>query len=348
MSHPWTDSELDTALQDLHQVADGDLTAQRSALLQLIDEWTPSAVVRTLPPRRNVMRVGRLTRYLTAAAVIVLGALLVPTLITHNGQPVTSAAAATVFTRAADAIKASDPKVPVGSYRQISSHSWATTETGPYAYLAETVITEWVPADPGSPAHPWLLRHVDTNNRQWLVGTAKDAAAAAMLPPASAATTDYSGACGDFAGDAGGCNRTGSWQDPSPHFLSGLPRDTNLLRERLAAAAPPDSGAAGMFNYALDTLRNGLAPADLRAALYHTMSTLAGIVVTEDVINLDGRAGTALGIQGPAIRQDIIVDPSTGEFIGSRSVQTEQSNGIPAGTTVGWTAVQTKVVAVRG
>jgi len=103
-----------------------------------------------------------------------------------------------------------------------------------------------------------------------------------------------------------------------------------------------------MFNYALDTLRNGVTPADLRAALYRVMSTLPGIVVTQDVINLDGRAGTALGIQGPGIRQDVIIDPTTGQFIGSRSVQTAQAEGIPAGTTVGWTAVQTEVVRTRG
>ncbi len=352
MSHPWTDLELDTALEELHQapgLAAADLAAQRSALLQLIDDQqTPRTAVRTLPSRRNTMAAGRLPRYLTVAAVIVLGALFVPTLITHDGQPVSSAAAATVFTRAADAITTSDPVVPEGSYRQVSTHSWTTAVTGPYAYLAETVITEWVPADSASPAKPWLLRHVDTNNRRWLVGTAKEAAAAGMTPTASTATTDYSGACGDFAGDAGGCNRAGSWQDPSPRFLSDLPRDTDQLRARLSAAAPPDSGAAGMFNYALDTLRSGSVPADLRAALYRVMSTLPGIVVTEGVINLDGRAGTALGIQGPGIRQDVILDPSTGEFIGSRSVQTEHSDGIPAGTTVGWTAVQTKVVANRG
>lgn len=352
MSQPWTDTELDTALQDLYEapaVADPDLTAQRAALLQLIDEQqSPGTAARTLQPRRNPMGVGRRARWLTIAAVLVLGALFVPTLITRDGQPVSSAAAAAVFTRAADAITTSDPTIPKGSYRRISSHAWTTTVTGRYAFLAETVITEWVPADPANPADPWLLRHLDTSNRQWIVGNPEEAAAANMLPTASTSTTDYSGACGDFAGDAGGCNRAGSWQDPSPRFLTDLPRGPVQLRARLAAAAPPDSGATGMFNYALDTLRNGVTPADLRAALYRVMSTLPGIVVTQDVINLDGRAGTALGIQGPGIRQDVIIDPTTGQFIASRSVQTTQAEGIPAGTTVGWTAVHTEVVSTRG
>lgn len=350
MTTHWTDTELDEALAALHEtppVTSDHLAAQRTALLDLMDAQSPRSLAARRSPRS--ISVGRGLRWLTIAAVLITCAVVAPSLITHNGQPVASASASPMLIKAADAItiSAQDPAVPTGAYRKVTTHAWTMTVTGPYAFLSETVITKWIPANSADTTEPWLLRHTDTGKRQWIVGTPEEAAAAGKLPTATATTTEYKGLCGDFFGDTGGCNRAGSWQDPSPRFLADLPRDPDQLKARLAAAAPPDSGAAGMFKYALDTLNQGVAPADLRAALYRVLSTLPDIVITQNSVNLDGRPGTALGIQTPGTREDAIIDPTTGQFIGTRSVQTDQANGVAAGATIGWSAVQTEVVQTR-
>ena len=58
--------------------------------------------------------------------------------------------------------------------------------------------------------------------------------------------------------------------------------------------------------------------------------------MTDDVANLDGRFGTALGIDDPSgNRDEVIIDGRTGEFIGERQVA-------PDGAVGAFTAVTTR------
>ena len=100
--------------------------------------------------------------------------------------------------------------------------------------------------------------------------------------------------------------------------------------------------------YAADALRSGLVPADLRAALYQTLTRLDGVDLVDQAVNLDGRVGTAIGIDDGQFRQDIIIDPTTGAFIGEREVLTGDYEGAPDGTTFSYTAVSTAVVDTIG
>ena len=139
-----------------------------------------------------------------------------------------------------------------------------------------------------------------------------------------------------------------NWQVPSPAFLAGLPRDVTALRERLyadsAGRGPSADGEAVV--YVADALRSGLVPADLRSALYRVLETVPGIEVTADQATIDGRTGTALGRFEVAHgqRQELVIDPSSGEVIGERTIQVEARDGIPAGTVVGDTAVTRTLV----
>jgi RNA polymerase sigma-70 factor (ECF subfamily) len=100
------------------------------------------------------------------------------------------------------------------------------------------------------------------------------------------------------------------------------------------------------FSRIIDILRSGLVPAPQRAALLEALSRIPGVTATDNVKNLDGVAGVAIGRTEPlrsGERQEIIIDPSTGLVIGERTM---------SGTTLfGWgpdhqieaTATQTTV-----
>jgi len=121
------------------------------------------------------------------------------------------------------------------------------------------------------------------------------------------------------------------------------------LYARLLADAPDHGrGNAELLVYAPDALRTGLVPADLRAALYQTLTRLDGVDLVDRAANLDGRVGTAIGIDDGQFRQDIIIDPATGAFIGEREVLTGDYEGAPDGTTFSFTAVNSAVVDTIG
>lgn len=74
-------------------------------------------------------------------------------------------------------------------------------------------------------------------------------------------------------------------------------------------------------------------------------NTLRGVRIVDDAATLDGRTGIAIGRHEAnwMTRQDIIIDPDTGLLIGERRVLTFPQGGMPAGTTISWTAVTTTV-----
>jgi RNA polymerase sigma-70 factor (ECF subfamily) len=128
----------------------------------------------------------------------------------------------------------------------------------------------------------------------------------------------------------------GSWQTGTPAFLAGLPRDTGALRARLyadtAGQGPSADGEA--FTSVADLLRSGLVPADLRAALYRVLATVPGVEITSATASVDGVRGVGLGRleDGNGLRQEIVVDPGTGDLVGERTVAVRAIDGLAAGT----------------
>lgn len=288
----------------------------------------------------------------TIAAVLVAVALIVPSFVTDRGRPVNSAEAVDVLNRAAvAALGATDEPVAAGQYRFIETHAWSTVFSGYQIFQQENLTQLWVPADPDDPAQEWMIDRRPTGNRVWIVGNEQEAREDGTYtdPSESEVTLRTTAPCGNFY-RPGSCPRAdGVWQDPTPEFLAGLPRDPAQLYARLQADAPVnDRGSAELFVYAADALRTGLLPADLRAALYQALTRVDGIELTERAVNLDGRAGTAIGVDDGQFRHDIIIDPATGVFIGEREVLTEDLEGAPEGTTMQYTAVTTDVVDAIG
>ncbi|MFB9334981.1 CU044_5270 family protein, partial [Actinoplanes octamycinicus] len=235
---------------------------------------------------------------------------------------------------AADApAQAVDEPVPAGAYRYIAVHTMTTVSENELTVLAGIKSELWVPADP---AGEWFRLESDTGEWVPLVGT-EEQLKAARLGPEKSPPTRESGPCGAFTpGLSDMCTAPGTWQVPTAAFLAGLPRDPERLFDRLrddtdGHGRDPDQE---VLVYAADALRSGLVPADLRSALYRALAHLPTLRITERFATLDGRTGTALGIDAAGEQQEIVIDPATGAFIGERTRRTEATGSLPAGTVI--------------
>lgn len=365
----WSDNELDETLRALHAEtvdATSALAGARARLLAAATGDPALAAPAVAPPRpeslpvdstpsdpvvRHRRRWWRPALAVGVAAVLLGVGLLAPSFVTDRNRPVNSAEAIGVLNQAAAAaLGAVDEPVGSGQYRYVETRAWWTTFSGYQVFQDENLIRIWVPADPDDPAKDWMLDRRPTGNRVWITGDEQQARADGtfMGPLNTGVTRRATAPCGNFYSPQP-CPRAGSWQDPTPEFLAGLPRDPAQLYSRLRTDAPMnDRGSAELFVYAADALRTGLVPADLRAALYQTMTRIDGIELSDHTANLDGRVGTAIGIDDGQSRHDIIIDPDTGTFIGEREILTDDLDGAPEGTTMSYSAVRTTVVSAIG
>lgn len=129
--------------------------------------------------------------------------------------------------------------------------------------------------------------------------------------------------------------------------LAAMPREpAALLRYLTDYRYQAGSSDENVFAHVVDLLRAGGLKSDLRAALYRALAMMPAVVVTDRQATLDGRVGTAIGLHGDAgdTRQEIIIDPASGEYIGVRLVTIDGFGEIPPGTILEATAVSTTVV----
>ena len=95
-----------------------------------------------------------------------------------------------------------------------------------------------------------------------------------------------------------------------------------------------------------DVLRSGLVPAALRSSLFRVLETVPGVEVTTESVTVDGVTGVGIGrledVNG--IRQEIVIDPSTGVVVAERQIAVRELDGIPAGTVIGQTTVSRALV----
>lgn len=370
----WTDAELDSALSELHADREPDERALQRIRAELVAAVTAEvdgdgaanattargglAGTHVTAPRRP-KRWWRTAA--VAAIVLALAAIIAQT--GPFGDPGRSSALAAQTLERAAGLAADAPDTPIGrgQYRYIRTHSWVLHGSGgagsqppqrEVVLLQESVREVWRPRRWDD---EWLLR-TRPGRRRMIVGSEAQARAAGMLDTVpSRWDGDVRGRCGESDPYAPAhrapCGRTsheGDWGFPTPEWMGTLPRDPEQLYERLREdALPNDRGEAELLVTAADALRTGLLPADLRAALYEALTYVSGLEVTERRANLDGVRGTALGMTDGKTRQEIIIDPATGRFIGEREVQ--EADGIAkAGTVTGWSSVTSAVVEGQG
>ncbi|MBT2598110.1 CU044_5270 family protein [Arthrobacter sp. ISL-72] len=296
-------------------------------------EYTPTVVSLSAKRKR------RTRKWVTSlAAAAVLAALVAGDIVGLAGWrgSATADAAEVLNTAAETAITSADPVVNPGQYLRVkSTNVWSTetwTEDGSkYQWLDTEKMDMYIPTD-RTAEWVWLrsgrvpTTFFDDKARNYVLEQGIQAHSETLRAPK-----------GEFYGQPGGILTTD---------MSVFPRDPyrllNHIYIRTLGAGQSVDGEALVF--IADLLRTGLVPADLRAALYKAAAMIPGVTITEGQANLDGRTGVAIGrTEGTLSRQEIIIDPKTGQLIGERQVLTTDYGAMKAGTPIAWTAVETSV-----
>ncbi|MDF2991371.1 MAG: superfamily helicase, family [Microbacterium sp.] len=340
-------SLLNRVRADVPDRAPQDVIRGRAALLRAID--APPAPAPARHPRRRWIWVGSAAAATCAlAGVIVFGGAF--------GAPVGAdpAAAAVLGTAATAARNVVDPVVGAGQYLEIRTDAvyaasgtteadaeearerdGTTEESDVTSFLERDVSALWVPAD---------------RSGEWIAVRCARTPVQTFGPQSET----FAAEMGIVGGDSRMVFPGGKTEYGAPITMfdadtaADLPRDPHQLLERIyeenGNAGPSRDGEA--LVWLADRLRSGTVPADLRSAFYETAALIPGVTITEEQATLNGRTGTAIGRDEGAsgFRQDIIIDPETGAFIGERQVLLRPGADMPAGTAIGSTSVTTTVV----
>lgn len=305
-------------------------------------EAVPSAAVRShqVKPR---LHAGRRVLVGVLAAAVAVGTVAV---VRPFGGGVASAAAAEILNTASQAAALqNDPVLAPGQYTLvettvIDAAAASVGDNGPMiGWLASTDRQLYIPADH---TREWVLTMSalapyetfgDESERQ-----------AKLLHDEQLATFPD----GELLRAAGGdfyCTPA-RYSDTK---MAALSRDPKML---LSAIYEMNNGTGGDRKQQValeeieDLLWSGIAPADLRAALFSAAALIPGIDITDAAATLNGETGTAIGRidSGDGVRHDMIIDPETGNFIGAREVALKDQSGIPEGTVTWWSSVTTTIV----
>ena len=291
---------------------------------------------RTFTTHRKMRRVG----WITGTGLVAAGVATAFVLVNAVGFAgwrggADAAAASTLDAAAAAAIENSDPIVGPGQFLEVSTHaayyySAIAPDGSRTAFLSSQDGQLYIPANPAG-QWTWIR---DLEKPVQTFGAESEKAAAVFPFPAPKTLRRAGGFFGYPA-------------IITPASLAALPKDpTQLLQfiyhTTLGTGVSPDGAALAWI---ADTLRSGIAPAAVRATLYRAAALIPGVTLTAGTANLDGRNGVAIGRdETNGIRQEIIIDPSNGLLIGERQVLLTAMGGLPAGASMGWTAVTTTVV----
>lgn len=312
---------------------------------------TPDALARgrtalfervTVPvPRHNKRRGLRIGGLSALGAGVVVTALVLTNVLGFAGWRggADAAAAEALHAAALATIKSTDPVVAPGQYllvhtTAVNMATIASEDGSTSSLLFESSDDLYIPADRDD---DWIWsRQPSTVYKTF--GPKSEAAAKGWTDDRGTSVELLQAKAGAFYGG----QPSGSFGD-----LSALPRDPSQLlnyiyRVTLGSGPSPDGEA---LVFIADRLRLGIVQADLRAAFYEAAARIPGVEITERQATLDGRTGVAFGRdEGGIFRQEIIIDPTTGQFIGERMVLLVAQDEVPAGTTTGWSAVSTSVV----
>lgn len=367
----WSENELDRALSELRRDVPVNADAVPAAQAKLVAAIHAAASENILPTKQATpsdvhvattgssrssgarpARHARWTRPLVAIpllAALLIGGLIVPTIRWSGSSSSATANAAEYLHTASQKASASAATAAPGEYTHVKTRAWWSAFNGDYVFLNENLIQTWVPADLND---EWTQTREATTNRIWIAGTEAEARRDGVLVDGIWPSLNERARCGDFDGAVGGvpdCSASGSWQRPTADFIAGLPTTAAGMSQRLSADVPDNgSQAATELAYAADALTSGALPPATTAVLYDAMAAIPGIEVTEDQANLDGQLGTAFGIENGDVRFEVIIDRTTGDFIGQRQVLTDSRDAAPSGTTITYTSVTRQIVDTAG
>ena len=270
---------------------------------------------------------------MSLAAATVVTALVATNLMGLGAQD--SAVASVLHESAEAAVRAADPVVGPEQYLRVDTtavDAQTTSEDGSdVSYLTISTDSLFIPADR---ADEWVWARGASEPYETF-GPASEAAAA----EAPTGTAELVRAAGGafYAGEPRkGSPGAGTWPT-EPHALLAAIRD-----ETAGQGVSADDEA---LTYIIDTLARDQVPAATRSALYEAAALIPDVEIHDDRATLNGRTGVAIGRTEDRAntRQEMIIDPSTGDFIGQRRVLLRSESGMPAGTTTTWTSSVTSV-----
>jgi hypothetical protein len=122
--------------------------------------------------------------------------------------------------------------------------------------------------------------------------------------------------------------RVGPGPALNPHdypALARMPSDPQtlltFLRAGLEPVADPSLDRSGsLFSLIGYILRENVLPPDVTAALLRAAALVPGVTQLPGTVTVDGHPAIAVGLVDRWAREDILLDPDTKEFLGSRSV----------------------------
>lgn len=316
----WPD--LDDALGRLHENKKIDERVLAAARERLIDAAADE--VRAIPKR------SRRWRWIGAAAavvVVIAGLLLAQTLPIWDGKAPASAAAEELSI-VASKIKTGEPPLRPGQFRYIARQSETLsgalgTSGFAYQWKVPVLMEAWTPADP---AEEWLARMSANGPRVWLAGSEAEARADGVDLDTPMPGGEMRARCGDFTATMERpprepCVGADPWSGNfTAEFLAGLPRDPKALydlmrRDITTRGSDPDTA---IMLFSLGAASSPLMTQDLRAALYRALGYIEGLEITDRAADMHGRTGEAFGLTRGTSRIEIVIDPDTGSFVGSR------------------------------
>jgi hypothetical protein len=312
-------------------------------------EQTRALLTTPTPVRRTAKR--RTLAIAGVAATVAVG--LVAADVITKSSPGVDAAASQLLGNAADlTVSKPDPTIPAGSYRYVKQRLFQLSSAGMEPHLVElrehNQMEWWVPS---SQAPPWIARYTYRETVEF-PSKSDEAYARQHYPGVFKPVTDaFTSPCGNpdglwmvknpdesiegpFGGSLNGGGCKGDWRQPTAEFLAGLSRDPAELLRTLHDNLPegnPDADAWS-FEQIGSVLASGIVPSDLRATLYRTAQRIPGVRLVDGVVNLDGATGRAVTRTTDGYRIDLIIDPTTGHFIGRRTVT-------PTGQITDWTSL---------
>jgi RNA polymerase sigma-70 factor (ECF subfamily) len=344
-------SLLYRARTDIPDRTPNEVARGRTALLNLVAAHAPvsslagagSDTPYAVTPTRHRRRVTAWAGFSVLGAAALVMTLVVINLVGIPGWRVGAdpAAASVLESAAAATLNFSDPVVAPGQFLLVKTQGVYLTQGSPKVDAESFHEKLYIPADRKD---DWVwVRYASTPTQA--PGSNSESPASETAQADSNQILRLAGGTTDN-GNAFGWGYYDGTKVSSDY--GALPRDPQQLLAKIhefnGAAGPSPDGEA--LVWIADLLRNGTVPADLRAALYDAAAAIPGVTVTEEQATLDGRTGVAIGRDESVnnIRQDIIIDPSTGQFIGERQVVLSGNGDVPAGTVTASTTVTSTVV----
>jgi hypothetical protein len=131
--------------------------------------------------------------------------------------------------------------------------------------------------------------------------------------------------------------------------LAGLPTDPRALLDWLRVQDPSGKGDEAFPYVLIDSmLRDNVLPPGVKATLLRALALIPGITRSSEPVDFDGRPAIAVGLVLDGWRrEDILLDPTTHEFLGGRTVVVEDHT-TPEGVRLKKGDVEVELIRVAG